>query len=127
MQPSTSFNVELVQIVLAALKGKRFILHDEKALQQEIHLVLLNHLPALSIHREYVLDEHSIIDFLIGGSLGIEVKIKGGKRDLYRQCERYCGFDQVKQLLLITNLSMGVPEQINNKDCYVYKLGTSWL
>lgn len=117
----------IVAQVISALKGKRLNLQDEKALQKEIYNVLAVALPQLPIAREFVLDEHSIIDFLINNSLGIEVKIKGGKRDLYRQCERYCEFDLIEQLLLITNLSIGFPEQINGKDCYVLKLGTSWL
>lgn len=117
----------IIEQVISALKSKRFNLHDEKALQKEIDNVLAVALPHLTIAREFVLNQHNIIDFLIDNSLGIEVKIKGGKRDLYRQCERYCEFDVIQQFLLITNLSIGFPEQINGKDCYVLKLGTSWL
>jgi hypothetical protein len=117
----------LVMQVVVSLNNKRFQLHDEKALQKEIHSVLSLELPHIPLIREYHLDSNNILDLYIAESLGVEVKIKGGKRDLYRQCERYCSFDEVKELLLITNLSIGFPEQIKGKDCYVLKLGTAWL
>lgn len=49
------------------------------------------------------------------------------QKKIYKQCERYANFDQVKQLVLITNRSMGFPETINNKPCYVINIGRAWL
>lgn len=79
------------------------------------------------MQREFHFDENNIIYFLLDGSIGMEVKIKGGKRNIFRQCERYCQFEAVKIFILITNLSMGFPEEINGKTCYVVKLGNAWL
>jgi hypothetical protein len=109
------------------LKQKRFLLHDEKELQREIHSGLLEVMDPGFVIKELELSPESIIDFFVYDGIGIELKIKGSKRQIYRQCERYCQFDVIKSLILITNLSMGFPEQINGKDCYVLKLGRAWL
>ena len=80
----------------------------------------------LTVEREYRLDNKNIPDFFING-LAIEVKIKGSKTSIYKQCKRYCEFDEVKALLLVTNRTMGFPKDINGKDCYFHSLGKSWL
>jgi hypothetical protein len=116
-----------VKDVLRVLRGNRFNLHDEKVLQDEMELCLLMYFGGPSVEREVVLDHKNRIDFLVSDSLGIEVKIGGQKRAIYKQCERYCGFEKIKSLLLVTNRSMGFPEQINGKDCYVLNLGKAWL
>jgi len=46
---------------------------------------------------------------------------------IYKQCERYCEFPEVKALLLITNKATGFPETINNKNCYILNLAKAWL
>lgn len=117
----------MISRVIKSLRGHRFLLHNEKELQIAIHSTLMVDLPFGSIKREFILDDENIIDFLIDGEIGIEVKIKGQRRQIFRQCERYCSFDQIKKLLLVTNKSMGFPEQINGKDCYVINLGKAWL
>lgn len=115
--------IEIMQI----LRRKRFVLTNEKVLQGEIKSILRQEFPHCNIEREFSFDKDNIIDFMIDCHLGIEVKIKGSKRALYNQCVRYCEFDQIQSLLLITTLSMGFPNQINSKDCYVLNLSTAWL
>lgn len=117
---------ESLKDILTILKPRRFNLHNEKILQAEIHDCLLS-LHGISVVREFVLDRKNTIDFLIGEDVGIEVKIGGAKRAIFRQCERYCQFDRIKELLLVTNRSMGFPPQINGKDCYILNLGKAWL
>ena len=103
-------------------------MQSEKLLQAEIAVALLEGLPddGWRLMREERLDKDNIIDFLID-DIGIEVKIKGGKREIFRQCTRYCEFERVKTLILVTNISMGFPPTINGKDCYLFKLGQAWL
>lgn len=113
--------------IMQSLKGKRFQLTNEKSLQDEIYQVLLKEFPDAIIEKEFHFDEKNIIDFRIDNHLGIEVKIKGGKRSLYNQCARYCNFNEIQSLLLITTLSMGFPQEINNKECYMFKLAQAWL
>jgi hypothetical protein len=112
--------IEIIRLVSSA----RMPLHNEKELQKYIGNVFFKQ--EISFEREYKLDDDNIPDFFIDG-IAIEVKIKGSKRAIYKQCERYCKFETVKTLILVTNRSMGFPKQINGKDCYVVLLGKAWL
>jgi len=110
--------------IIKLLSTKRFIITDEKELQKSIEDVFKA--SGAQYKREFILDQKNRPDFFIDG-IAIEIKIKGNAKKIYKQCERYCQFNNVKSLLLITNRSMGFPEQINGKDCYIMNLGKSWL
>lgn len=110
--------------IIRLLSGVRFPLQDEKETQDKIEQILK--VNGVSYEREYRLDAKNIPDFYVNG-IAIEVKIKGGKRMIYKQCERYCEFDNVKELILVTNKSMGFPKSISGKSCYVINLGRAWL
>lgn len=120
---------EIVDTIFSALKGQRMNLTHEKTLQRQIENILR---PIFKddLKRETQSAEHfdkeSIPDFFING-VCIEVKIKGQKTAIYRQCVRYCEFPDVKSLILITGVRMGFPKQINNKDCYVFNITKAWL
>jgi hypothetical protein len=127
--PSWNDNIALVpsicDIIEKFFKKNRFSLEDEKKLQIEIELRML--LYEIRFHREKQLDKANIIDFLVFDKVGVEIKLKGSKVAIYRQCERYCNFDQIKALFLITNKSMTLPPQINGRSCYVLNLSEAWL
>lgn len=72
------------------------------------------------------MDKNNIVDFFIEG-IAIEVKTQGRLIEIYKQCKRYCSFDQVTSLILLTNQSMAFPREINNKPTYLIKLGFAWL
>lgn len=113
-------------IVAGILAKHKFTLSDERALQNEIAVVL--EAKGFNIDREVRLSNRDCIDFMIRMSgIGIEVKIKGSAADIYRQCKRYCESDKIHRLILVTNRSMGLPDKINGKDCYLLSLGKSWL
>ncbi len=114
----------LITVIKGLLLSRKFELHNEKVLQQQMMDVLSPVFP--KIQREHSLDEKNVIDFMLAG-VGIEVKIKGGRKDIYRQCERYCAFDQVKVFVLVTNRSIGFPQSLKGKPCYVINLGMAWL
>ncbi len=110
--------------IIHALCHNRLCLTDEKQTQVEIEAILKE--AGIQYEKEYRLDKSSIPDFFING-IAIEIKIKGTSKQIYRQCERYCKFEQVKELILVTNKSMGFPTEINNKPCYILNLGKAWL
>jgi hypothetical protein len=114
-----------VETILSILKGHRLPLQNEKELQAKIKYILMN--SPLIVDPEHRLDPENIIDFLINGSVGIEVKIKGSKKQIYRQCERYAYFSTIQSIVLITNKSVGFPQDINGKPCFVVNLGKAWL
>lgn len=112
------------ETIYKTLSSVRLPLENEKVLQEHIARVLSS--SKINFLREHRLDSRNIIDFLVSG-IGIEVKISGGKKSIYNQCVRYCDFESVKELILITNKSMGFPSEINNKPCFVLNLGKAWL
>lgn len=118
-------HTELCKRTVTALRRGRFNLSTEAELKEEM-LPVLNVNVGVTFIPEYVLDKNNRPDFFFDG-VAIEVKIKGSPVAILKQCERYCQFDEVKSLILYTNKSMGFPEQINGKDCYVVHAGKSWL
>lgn len=114
-----------VKDIIRLLQSRRFSLSDEKKLQAEIEETLIG--AGIEHQREYRLDTSSIIDFMINGSIGTELKVKGSKLNIFRQVERYAGFDEIKQLLLVTNVPMGMPAEIKGKPVFIANLAKAWL
>lgn len=114
----------MVPAVLHALRSGRFSLSREKETQAEISAALS--FLKIDHEREVDLGDRNIIDFMIGKA-GIEVKIGGSKRAIYKQCERYCETGKLSDLILATNVAIGFPEQIAGVPCYVVSLGRGWL
>ena len=114
----------LVNEIYSALRGQRLPISDEKELQKQMRNVFER--AEIDVKSEYRLDDNNIVDFFYCG-LAIEVKIKSPARSVYRQCERYCNFDEVKAIILITSKAMGFPPEINGKDCFFLNLAKAWL
>lgn len=110
--------------IIDVLSVVKFDLHNEKSLQEQVFKALIS--SGVNVQKEYRLDKENIPDFYVEG-IAIEAKIKGSRPAIFKQCSRYCGFEQVKELILITNRSMGFPDQINGKPCYTINLGKAWL
>lgn len=115
----------MVQALSALLARARLNLATEALLKKDMAVLFAKHLGVI-FAEEYPLDPKSRLDFFLDG-IAIEVKIKGSAKAIYRQCERYCGFDEVKTLILVTNRPMGFPEELCGKPCYVISLGKGWL
>jgi len=105
--------------------ARRFPLSDEKLLQVQIDDELTR--LGVSFKREVRLSGKDVVDFLIEDKIALEIKIKGGKRAIFRQCERYCSHERVTALVLATAVPMGFPPEILGKPCYVASLGRGWL
>jgi len=98
-------------------------LTDEKKLQDEIAQRLNEH------EIEYVKEapvQGGVIDFLVG-QIGIEIKIKGSKREIHRQCKGYCQDERIQDLVLVTSKTCSLPEFINSTRIFVVSLGRAWL
>ena len=115
----------MVQDILKILLLHRYPLEREKETQAAIEKRLVD-AGITNYIREHHLDKENIPDFFIDG-VAIEVKIKGNAKSIYKQCERYCKFEEVTSLILVTNRSMGFPKDINGKPCYFVNLGKAWL
>lgn len=113
------------RLVAHILSTRRLSLADEKVLQQEIGRVLAE--CGIPFEREKGLGDGDICDFLIAGGIALEIKIKGGKVAIYRQCRRYCAHDEVRALILATAVAMGLPPTIDGKPAVVASLSEGWL
>lgn len=112
--------------IIRALKGKRFDLTDEIKLQDQLAALFIANTWIFS--KEEWLDKQNRPDFFFASSgVAVEVKIKGNTKNIYKQCERYAKFDQVKAVLLITGKSIGWPLTINNKPTSYFNLSKAWL
>jgi hypothetical protein len=107
------------------LSSHRFDLTSEKILQREIEKVIMA--TGLPLQSEVRLSQESIIDFVAWDDIGIEVKLKGAPKAIFRQIKRYCEFESVVAIILITNRSISLPEAINDKPTLVINLGMAWL
>jgi hypothetical protein len=101
-------------------------LSDEKATQAQIAEGLTR--AGVPFERERRLSGRDVIDFLVGDDIGVEVKLRSTpKRAVYKQLQRYTSHDVIRSLILVTNLSMGLPERIGGKPAYFVSLGQAWL
>jgi hypothetical protein len=96
----------------------------EATLQIQIERIFQQN--SLKYERELCLSPHDRIDFFSEG-IGIEVKIKGSAKAIFRQCQSYCSYEQVRALILVTGRSMGLPTSIQGKPCYYFNPGWAWL
>ncbi len=114
----------MVEEIIQILSRCRFPVEHEKDTQEYIDMAFKRN--GIDAKREYRLDEKNVPDFFLDG-IAIEVKIKGNAKKIFKQCERYCNFEEVKKLILLTNRSMGFPKEINGKPCYFLNIGRAWL
>ena len=116
-----------VKIIFDLLSKHRFVFSNEKAMQLEISDLLSS--GEVVFEREHYLDEakKSIIDFMVAGGIGIEVKLKCNKRAIYKQLLRYSEFEQIQQLVLVTGTNTGLPKELNGKPVYILNISRAWL
>lgn len=114
-----------VEDFVRLMRKTPLVLKDEKSVQASIETVLNSY--GIDHKREVRLSAEDIVDFMLPGGIAVEVKIKGQKRAIFRQCERYCTHEQVRVLVLMTATTMGFPSIIKGKPTYYVSLGRSWL
>lgn len=107
------------------ISKKRFHGHNEKALQSSIAECLRKE--AIPFNAEHRLDDNNIVDFMFKGGIAMEVKIKGNKRAIYDQLERYSRFPEVEKIILITSQSIVLPLSINQKQVHIINLNKAWI
>ena len=112
--------------IVGLIRRHRLDLSNEKSTQQQLADIFKIH--GVVFEREKMLDAEDIVDFLVQGGIAVEVKLHGAKKmDVFRQLKRYAAHDEVNELVLVTNLSMGLPPEIDGKPTYYASLGVAWL
>lgn len=116
-----------VGAVMGALSRHRFTFQNEAELQAGIERALAT--DGVTFQREAALNERDRIDFLVLGTLGVEVKIKGGANSVIRQIHRYA-CSSVEAVLLVTSslkLAAALPSEMNGKQVYTFCLAEGSL
>lgn len=109
-----------------SIKNQSLPLSNEKELQ--LKLEKLFNSKKLEFKREVRLDSSNIIDFQFGG-VGVEVKIKtkASVMSIYRQIKRYCDFDTIEAIVILSGRAISMPSDINGKPIYVISLSRTQL
>jgi hypothetical protein len=105
--------VALAERVVAALHGRVYRAAREIALQDGIELVLREN--RFRVEREFRLNKRDRPDFLIGGCVAVEVKMRASGSEVLSQLARYAAHRRVKALVVATpRLSSlcGMPAEI---------------
>jgi hypothetical protein len=116
--------LESCRALVRFMESRRWPLSDEKRLQESVADELAAN--GIEFEREVTLAHGDVIDFMVG-NVGMELKIKGQRRAIYRQCERYCLHERVHGLVLASAVAMGVPAFVNGKPLFVAHLGIGGL
>jgi hypothetical protein len=107
------------------LKHARLPAVDEKRTQGAVEAVLTA--GGIVFSREHRLSGADIVDFLTDDGVAIEVKLKAPKREIHRQCGRYCAHAEVMALIVVSGTAMGLPDIIDGKPVYMISVGRGWL
>lgn len=115
----------MIQAIVDLIRSAKIDLSTEKRAQADVEQLLTQ--AGIAFEREVRLTESDIVDFMVD-YIGIELKLRGArKKEVYRQLCRYARHPRVGSLILASNLSMGLPGQIEGKDVYFVSLGEAWL
>jgi hypothetical protein len=117
--------MSLIEEFLTTVRSTPFVLKDEKAVQTAVATLL--DAKGIPYKREVRLSDGDIVDFMLPGGIAVEIKIKAQKREVFRQCRRYCKHSQVTALILMTATTMGLPPEIEGKPTYYVSFGKGWL
>lgn len=113
------------EAVVKVIVGARADLSNEKATQAAIDGAFTR--KGLPFVREYRLSSLDIPDFFAFDQVAVEVKIGGAKAAIYRQLRRYAAHEEVKALVLASNVAITLPETIDGKPLRLANLGAAWL
>lgn len=110
--------------LLGLLRSARLPVNTEQELQRAVASVLERN--GVRFRREAQVTGGKI-DFIAGKDVGIEIKIMGGKRAVYRQCNGYCRDTRIRELIVLTAINLALPHELHGKPVHVVSIGRAWL
>lgn len=114
--------MSILDQVVAVIRGHRFRYTSEDELQEGIAAVLDQAEPKLTVLREVVLNDRDRIDILVNAEIGIEVKVAGSQTHPWGQLKRYAEHDAIESLILVTNRSYQLPDEVGGKPLHLISL-----
>jgi hypothetical protein len=106
--------------IIDAIESRRLRHANERQLQDALAMVLDQ--VGLSYQREHRLSDEDVIDFLVEGCLGMEVKVGGSEAALLRQVARYAQHGAIARLLVVTTKPHQLPPTVCGKPITVLVL-----
>ena len=110
------------------LRSYRFRYAKEADLQDAVEKAL--QAEGVRYEREVKLAGAGRIDFMVEGSIGLEIKIKGSPTEVAEQLIRYCKCEAVSVLVLLTGrvlVGNQIPREIHGKEVVVVGLWESMV
>ncbi|MDK9702528.1 MAG: hypothetical protein OEL20_05265 [Sulfuritalea sp.] len=112
--------------IVRLIRQHRFDLSTEKCVQAQLEEALARE--GIVFEREKRLSAQDIPDFVLAGGVVLECKMRGARKmDIYKQLRRYAVYPDVTALILVSNLAMGLPPEINGKPVYAASLSRGWI
>ena len=117
----------VVAEVIRLVQRSRLDLSSEKHLQEDVAQMLLA--AGIAYEREKRLSAKDIPDFLIGGGVVVECKMrnKSKKMDIFKQLARYATSPEVTAIILASTVSMGLPPEVEGKPLFAASLSHGWI
>jgi hypothetical protein len=114
---------DAVSAIVKAFDGIAVRARDESELQSAVSRVLAG--AGIAFEEQVRLAPAERIDFMCG-SVGLELKTKGGAAPLIRQLFRYAQHERISALVVVSTLrrlSGGVPAEIGGKQVFTIGVG----
>lgn len=111
--------------VVAICESTTIDVSTEKTAHRSLAEALRRH--GLEVTCEVSLTRKERIDIMVG-SVGVEVKVKGSRREIYRQLERYAACPEVSVLVLATGAAwLKRLDSVGGKPLLLCSLTRGWL
>ena len=123
--PDIAETLRHARAIVAAIEGARIQVATEDLAHESIAAALAA--AGISAEREVFLDAASRVDFLADG-VGVEVKVKGARRAIWRQVGRYAAHPCIHAVVVAT--SVALPRdlgRVEGKPILVASLSRGWL
>jgi hypothetical protein len=97
------------------MRSHRFNWGCEGDLQEGIRRVLVK--ASVPFKREFPLGDAGRIDFLVCGSIGLEVKVEGSNSQVVRQIQRYAERPEISEIVVVTAraVHLNLPSTLRGK------------
>ena len=111
--------------IVRIIEGTKVNLANERFAHDAIAAALER--DGMDVRREVILSPQDRIDVMVDG-VGIEVKVRPGRRAIHAQLRRYAKFDRVSALVLATGVAWPASmREIDGKPFRSASLSRGWL
>lgn len=113
--------------IVRLIRRCRLDLSTEKHLQMGVEAAFTE--SGIAFEREKRLTSNDIPDFFVAGGVVVECKMRNKSRKIaiYKQLCRYATHPEVKAIVLASNVSMGLPPEIDGKPVFTASLSAGWI